>query len=147
MREIRRAWVETLNISQRFGHSAMRGMRVVAKRVEKQNVQALQHFQGRFRDFVEVGEIRRVSKAESQHFETSMQHRNGSENDAEQLDWPGDFVDVDLGDGARRAARRKDVMERLADRFNGLPVGVNRNARLLMEVVGANVIESQDMVG
>src|SRR6266568_3604002 len=126
----------------------MHGVRNVAKRVENEFVQSLQQLHGGIGQSAEIGEIRRAAEAEAQHFHVAMEQGNWNERNAEQFEWTiVDNIERDTWHGAESRLIVENVGEDAADDSKRVFVAVDRKSRALPDVVGTNIIESQNVVG
>jgi len=64
----------------------MRGVRLVAQRVQKKDIERAQQIERRFRDVAVVREIRRGAEAETVNRLAAMQNRNRQKLQAEQIE-------------------------------------------------------------
>src|SRR6266700_534917 len=126
----------------------MHGVRNVAKRVENEFVQSLQQLHGGIGQSAEIGEIRRAAEAEAQHFHVAMEQGNWNERNAEQFEWTiVDNIERDTWHGAESRLIVENVGEDAAVDSKRVFVAVDRKSRALPDVVGTNIIESQNVVG
>src|SRR5664280_2544828 len=90
----------------------MRGVRLVTERIEKENVEVLQHFHRTLRNLAEVGEISRRAKSITVNLRLTVDNRHRRKRRAEQLQrLVIHRVKLDLRDGAKLVVVVEDVFE------------------------------------
>ena len=132
---------------QRLRHGLVHGVRLVAQRVDHQIVDAGEQRHGLLGYAAEVGDIDQAADAVAQHGHVAMLGGNRFPGRAQQLERPFDHVRDDPRNRAQHRLAVKDVRESPPQNGQSLLIGVDRQSRFLAEVEGANVVESQDVVG
>src|SRR5213594_33799 len=96
MREERPSRFQAINRSQRMLHRGVRGMWLVAQRVQKKNVEVLELAQRFLRNVAVVREIRGRSKAEAAYFRIAVDQYNPLEHRSKQFQRTLDRSQLDL---------------------------------------------------
>src|SRR5208282_2191882 len=102
----------------------MRGMRLVAQRIQKQNVEAPQLLQRFGRDLAVIGQVGGRSETETDDRSFPMDHRHWLEARAEQLDRALDWLQVNQRQSAELVLCFKNVAEHTAQKFAGSRRGI-----------------------
>src|ERR1022692_102059 len=136
------------NNFQRLLDGRMSGMRRVAQRVQKQNVESAQFLQRFGGDFAVIRQVSRRSEPETENRGVAVNHRQWLEARAEEFDAPFDQMQVDLRQSAKLIRWFKNVREHVAQEFASAGRGIKRQlARLMVISQGAQVVDAEDVVG
>src|SRR5882762_1982002 len=126
----------------------MRGVRLVAQRVKKQDVKASQLLQRFGRDLAVIGQVGGGSEAETENRSIAVDHRQRLEARSEQFDGAVDRMKIDLRQSAKLIFGLKDVAKHFAQEFAGLRRGIKRKfAWYVLIRQRSQVVDSEDVVG
>src|SRR3974390_417700 len=125
-------------------------MRMMAKRVKNQDVEAFELSKGFVGNGAKIREIR--SRAEAIGFNriVTMIYRKRHEHRAKQVDRAGDVPQFDLGKSSVFIVAVEDVLENMPNDLGGRLGCIERNlsaARRARKAEWANVVEAENMVG
>src|SRR6266403_6242026 len=126
----------------------MRGMRLVAQRVQKQNVEVSQLLQRFGRNIAVIGQIGGRSETETKNRSIAVDHCQRLEARSEQFDRAVDRMKVDLWQSAKLIRWLEDVAKHVAQEFAGLRRGIKRKfAWYVLIRQRSQVVDSEDVVG
>src|ERR1700676_5502830 len=133
---------------QRLLDGRMRGVRLVAQRVQKQDVEISQLLQRFGRTLAVIGQIGGRSETETKNRSIAVDHRQRLEARSEQFDGAVDGMKVNLRQSSKLVFGLKDVAKHFAQEFARLRRGIKR--QLAWDVLisqRAQVVDSEDVVG
>src|SRR5580704_15604738 len=122
-------------------------MRDVAKRIEDEMVESAEERLGRLGNRAEICEVGGVAETKTEDVARAVHGGNGSEFDSQQRERTVYRVQIYAGQRTVGGRIVKDVRERFLQHTQRGFSGINRNRGFLFQVVGANVVEAEDMVG
>lgn len=125
----------------------MHGVRCVTERVENQMFEAMQEFFGRVRDGAEVGQIGGGADSEAEDSQGPMLDGYRRDARAEKIEWPVDRVEVNLRNRTLRRLRLEYIGESSAENRDRFLRSVYRDRGSLLLIEGANVVESENVIG
>src|SRR5260370_9847966 len=125
----------------------MRGMRLAAKGVQDENVQVFEKRHGSLGNGLEIRNIRGVVKAKSQYRQIDVKRTVGTQSFHPKLQGAVEDVGQQLGDSGVGIRAIKDIGENAADGVHATRIRVNVNGLALPKIEGANVVQTEDMVG
>src|ERR1017187_10083748 len=148
MRKERALWFYRLHDLQRLLDRRMRGMWLIAKRIQKKDVEVvelLQRFDGAL---PVIGQVSARAETEADDRGLAMNHCQRLKARPEQFDRPVDRLQVNLRQSAKFILSFKNVAKHVAQKIAGGRRGIEREfARLVLISQGAEVVDSQDVVG
>ena len=122
-------------------------MRDVAQRVEDEMVEAFEQRLGAFRDCAEIRQVGGVAKAEAEHLAWAVHCWDRNNFYAEERERTFDLVQFNA---RKRAVSRlivEDVGERSLQYLQRCFRGVDGNGGFLFQIVGADIVEAENMIG
>src|SRR5579859_6409738 len=122
-------------------------MRKVAQGVNDQVVEVFEQCGGGFRKGTEIGEISGAAETKAEHLKIAMQQRHGHEGNTHEFERAGDDAQIHAGDAALLGDAVKDVSKGAAQDAEGFFGAVDGQGRFLANVEGANVVETENVVG
>src|ERR1700688_1010621 len=125
----------------------MRGMRLVAQRVQKKNVQAFELVERRLRNFAVIRKISGRSKAVAVNLRFTVNQAHRLEARAKKFHWSVYWTQLQLGQAAILVIGLKDVAEHLAQEGCRVRARVKRQPlRLVSETERAQIVDAQNVV-
>jgi hypothetical protein len=118
--------LKALNDLQRVSHGGVRGMWMMAERVEEEKIEAFELRERALGNGAEVCEIRAGTEAIAENLGFPVNDSYGNEGRAEEFDGCGDVVKLDLGESAEFVIGFEDVLEDRTQGASGALVGVER---------------------
>src|SRR4051794_39143159 len=128
----------------------MRWVRLVAQSVEKENVESVQPFHGRFRNLAEVSKVSRRAEAVTDDRRLAMDHSDGLEGHSENRNGLGDLDEIHFGESAEFVVRVEDVLKDLTKNRASRVIRVERNlwsAGHSRESEWTKIIKPENVVG
>jgi len=122
-------------------------MRRVTQRVENEVVESAQKRLRSFRDRAEIGEVCSVSKPESEDISWTVHRRDWNDLQIKKLERAINRVQGDAGKRADGLPTVEDIGEGLLQHFQCRVRSVDRNGSFLFQIVGADIVEAENMVG
>src|SRR6266404_3554146 len=123
-------------------------MRLVAQRIQKQDIEVAELLQRFGRDLAVIGQIGGRSETETKNRGIAVDHRQRLEARSEQFDGTVDRMKIDLRQSAKLIFGLKDVAKHFAQEFAGLRRGIKRKfAWYVLIRQRSQVVDSENVVG
>ncbi len=148
MREESPRRLQFFNRPERLLDRRMGGVRVMAQRVQEENVEPGELLLAFGRDLAVIREIRAIAKLESVHGALAVIHANRLNGDTGYVD-RCILEQMRAQPGSAGLTRRviEHVMERLLDNGESRGRGVDGDVRLLHKIERADIVQAKDVVG
>src|SRR6266436_5035867 len=126
----------------------MRGVWLVAQRVQKQDVEVSQLLQCFRRNLAVVGQVGGRSETETKNRSIAVDHRQRLEARTEQFDGAVNGMKINLRQSAKLIFGLKDIAKHVAQEFARSRRGIKRQlARYVLTGKRGQVVDSEDVVG
>jgi len=146
--QIRHAGLKGFDDDECLGDGGVGGMGLVAESVEEENLNALEEGQRFIGDFAVIGEVGEFADAEAIDRHGAMEKGDGDYFLFVEVEgFTGDYFGLEFGAAGFVAGVGEDVFEDAADDVEGGLAAVDGDVAGLAEVEGADVVETENVVG
>src|ERR1019366_7318082 len=133
---------------QRLFYGGMRGMRLVAQRIQKENVEAAQFLQRFGRDLAVIGQVSSRSETETDNRSFAVDYRHRLEARAKQFNGALDGKQIDQRQSAKLILRFENIAEHTAQKIACSRRRIKGQLTRLVTIgQRPQVVDSEDVVG
>src|SRR5260370_19441771 len=125
----------------------MHGMGDIPEGVQNQFIETFKQGHRSVWNLAEVGKIGGERKTEAENFHIAVEQRHGDKRDAKKLNGAVDSFERDTWHGAESRLVIEDVGKHSPDNAKCFFIAVDRQRRPLAYIEGADVVETENVVG